>query len=114
MDDLPNLHDVFVFESAEVLDFAQGCQREALVRHLVHQHVQLLQGVQLDLACARVFILSPVHFAKSALAYLLDLLEVAQTQAQVLLECLVLVIRLGVQLALRKALIMQAMIDSLD
>jgi len=80
MDHLLDRDDIFVSERAQILDFSQGCQRETLVRHLVHEHVQFFQGKELRLARPRVFILRLVHLAKGALAYLFYFLEIAKSQ----------------------------------
>ena len=76
MDDLADGNDVFVVKRAQVLDFAESRQREPLIGHLIHDHVQLFKGIMSDFTRNGISILDFIHLAKRAFADFLDLLEV--------------------------------------
>ena len=77
MDDLTDCNDIFVVKRAQVFDFTQSCQRKSLIRHLIHDHVQLFQREIFDLTCDRIPELNFIHLAKRAFADFLDLFKVA-------------------------------------
>ena len=80
MNDLTNGHNVLMIERAQVLDLPQSCQWKALIRHLVHDHVELLQRIVLDLPCLSILILSLVHLPKRALSDFFDLVKITQSK----------------------------------
>ena len=76
MDDLAYSDNVFVVQRGQVLDLSQSCEREALIRHLVHDHVELLESVVLHFSRQWVLILSLVNFPERSFADFLNFIEV--------------------------------------
>jgi len=68
--------DVVVVKLAQVLDLSQCSDREALVLHFFHQHVQLLQCVEGDFFGHRIPVLGFVYLAERAFTDLLDVVKV--------------------------------------
>ena len=78
VDHLSDCDDILMVQRAQILDFPQGGQREPLIIHILHDHVELLECEPLDLPSIWVLVLGPVHLAEGALSDLFDLLEVTQ------------------------------------